>query len=295
MKQKHADMTSTGSGPWFVLGAALLWGTAGTAQAFAPAGYDPKVIGALRLLIGGFALLLLALKQRELGKPKDWKLLPLILAAAFTSSYQLCFFSAVAKTGVAVGTIIAIGSAPITGGLLGWFFRGEQLTSRWFAATIVAISGCILLSLGGGDIAVDSFGILLAVGAGASYAAYALMIKGMLEKHAPNAIMALVVCLGALLTSPVLFSIDIDWLLQPRAIGVIMYLGLATMGLSYWLFARGLQNVQVSTATTLSLSEPMTAATLGIVVLGEQLNFQALCGIALIFAGIVILIVKGRR
>ena len=74
-----------------------------------------------------------------------------------------------------------------------------------------------------------------------------------------------------------------------------MYLGLATMGLSYWLFARGLQNVQVSTATTLSLSEPMTAATLGIVVLGEQLNFQALCGIALIFAGIVILIVKGRR
>ena len=72
-------MTSTGSGPWFVLGAALLWGTAGTAQAFAPAGYDPKVIGALRLLIGGFALLLLALKQRELGKPKDWELLPLIL------------------------------------------------------------------------------------------------------------------------------------------------------------------------------------------------------------------------
>lgn len=294
MKQEQIKTINPANGAWFVLGAALLWGTTGTAQAFAPVGFDPKVIGALRLLIGGIALLFLAVKHRELGRFKDWQLLPLLLAAAFTSSYQLCFFSAVAKTGVAVGTVVGIGSAPIAGGLLGWLFRGEYLSRRWFTATTLAISGCVLLSLGGGDIAVDTTGILLAVAAGASYAAYALMIKGLLEKHAPNAIMALVVCIGALLTSPVLFNVDVNWLLQPRAIGVVLHLGLATMALSYWLFARGLQHVQVSTATTISLGEPMMAATLGIVVLGERLNLQALCGIVLIFAGIVILVVKRR-
>ena len=287
-------MTKQGSaaGVWFVLGAALLWGTTGTAQAFAPSGFDPMVIGALRLLIGGVALLGLALYRRELGRLRDWNWLPLFMAAVFTASYQLCFFAAVARTGVAVGTIVGIGSAPVIGGFLGRVFRGETLSRRWMIATSLAIAGCSLLSLSGGDIAIDPVGILLAVGAGAAYAAYTLMIKGLLEKHAPNAVMALVVCLGAILISPVLVNCELDWLLQPRSIGVVMHLGLATMALSYWLFARGLQTVQVATAVTLSLAEPMTAATLGIVVLGEQLNIQAFTGISLIFAGLVVLVAR---
>jgi DME family drug/metabolite transporter len=270
----------------------LLWGTTGTAQAFAPSGFDHKVIGALRLLVGGVALLGLAIYRRELGRLRDWNWRTLFLAAAFTASYQLCFFAAVARTGVAVGTIVGIGSAPVLGGFLGRVFRGEKLSRRWMIATFLAIAGCSLLGLSGGDIAVDPIGILLAVGAGAAYAAYTLMIKGLLEQHAPNAVMALVVCIGAVLVSPVLVNCNLDWLLQPRSIAVAMHLGLATMALSYWLFARGLQTVQVATAVTLSLAEPMTAATLGIVVLGEVLNAQAFTGICLIFAGLVVLFIR---
>ncbi|MEA3544484.1 MAG: EamA family transporter [Thermodesulfobacteriota bacterium] len=295
MNKQQPEQNTTIGGHWFVIGAALLWGTTGTAQAFAPSGFDPKVIGALRLLLGGIALLLLAIKRKELGNFSDWKLLPVFLAAAFTASYQLCFFAAVAKTGVAVGTIIGIGSAPIAGGLLGLIFRGERPGKRWLLATILAIIGCTLLSFSGGNVAIDPIGILLALGAGLSYAAYTLMIKGLLEKHAPNAIMAVVVCIGAVLLSPALININLDWLLQPRSVGIILHLGLATMALSYWLFARGLQSVQVATAVTLSLAEPMTAATLGILILGEQLNTQAFFGISLIFAGLVVLVLKGRR
>lgn len=280
------------NGAWFVLGAALLWGTTGTAQAFAPVGFDPKVIGAMRLVVGGVALLTLAISRREIGRLGEWNWLPVILAAVFTASYQLCFFAAVAKTGVAIGTIVGIGSSPVIGGLLGALFRGETLSWKWIAATTLAIFGCVLLSLSGGEVDIDLVGIALAVGAGASYAAYALMIKGLLEKHAPNAVMALVVCVGAVLLSPALADVDVNWLLQPRSIAVVLHLGLATMALSYWLFARGLQSVQVGTAVTLSLAEPMTAATLGILVLGEQLNLQAFLGISFIFAGLVVLVAR---
>jgi DME family drug/metabolite transporter len=286
---------NSSTGVWFVLGAAVLWGTTGTAQAFAPAGFDPKVIGALRLSVGGVALLGLALYRRELGQLSEWNWLPILLAAAFTASYQLCFFSAVARTGVAVGTIVGIGSAPIFGGVLGLIFRGEKPSRRWLLATVLATLGCSLLSLSGGDVAIDPYGILLAIGAGASYAAYTLMIKGLLEKHTPNAVMALVVCAGAIMLSPWLINCDLNWLLQPRSIGVVLHLGLATMALSYWLFARGLQTVQVATAVTLSLAEPMTAATLGILVQGEQLNTQAFTGISLILVGFVVLVLKRRR
>lgn len=289
MSNLRATEPNIVGGHWFVLGAAILWGTTGTAQAFAPEGFDPKVLGALRLLIGGIALTILAIKRKEFGKLSDWQFLPVFLAGLFTASYQLCFFSAVAKTGVAVGTVVAIGSAPIAGGLLGFLFRGERLGRRWGIATILAIGGCFLLNYSESDITIDTMGTLLALAAGVSYAAYTLTIKGLLTLHSPNALMAAVVCVGALILSPVLITIDTSWLLQPRSIAIALHLGVATMALSYWLFARGLKHVQVSTAVTLSLAEPLTATTLGVVLLGEQLNARGIGGVILIFCGLATL------
>jgi len=294
LNKHNLPFYSATAGPWLVLAAAMLWGTTGTAQAFAPAGYDSAAIGALRLLVGGIALLLLTLYRKEFGSFRDWQFRPLLLAALFTATYQLTFFSAVAKTGVAVGTVVGIGSAPIAGGLLALIFRGESPGRRWYAATLLAIFGCILLGFSGGEVTVDPLGIALAIAAGAAYAAYTLMIKGLLEHQNPNAVMAIVVCLGALILSPALFRIDTEWLLQPGSVAVILHLGLATMALSYWLFARGLQTVAVGSAVTLSLAEPMTAALLGIFVLGEILNLQAGLGIMLIFCGLAVLVIRRR-
>jgi len=294
MKSAAVATTSTIGGHWFILGAALLWGTCGTAQAFSPAGFDPKVVGELRLVIGGTALMLMAIKNKELGQWSDWKVLPTLIAAFFIASFQICFFSAVAKTGVAVGTVVAVGSAPIIGGLLGRIFRGEYLSRRWYMATVLAISGCTLLSLSSGEVTVDPIGILLALGAGISYAGYSLMIKGMLTRIAPNGIMAVIVCLAALLLSPLLFDIDQEWLWQPSSILVLLHLGIITMAVGYAIFAMGLQTVNIATATTLALAEPLTAAVLGVVVLGEYLTTQAMFGIALIFSGLVVLVIKQR-
>lgn len=280
------------TGVFLVLAAAVLWGTTGTAQAFAPTGYDPKVIGALRLLVGGAALLALAAWQREFGRWRDWNWAFVALAAGFTASYQLCFFAAVDATGVAAGTVVAIGSSPVFGGLLGRMFRGERLQGRWWAATLLAICGCSLLGLNSAAVVVNPWGVVLAIGAGASYAAYTLFIKSLVERHSPTAVMALVASGGALFLSPALFHCDPAWLLQWRSVAVVLHLGLASMALSYWFFARGLRLLPVSTAVTLTLAEPMTATMLGLIVLGERLSGQSLAGVVLIFAGLLVLVCR---
>lgn len=285
----------TRKGVGFVLLAAMLWGTTGTSQAFAPAGFDPMVIGTLRLAIGGGVMLLLVLLQSGLTQLKGWPLKTTLAAAAFTALYQACFFAGVAKTGVAVGTIVGIGSAPVAGGILGYFFRDERPGKVWFVATLLAVVGCIVLTFSsGGDVVIDLVGVGLAVVAGIAYAANTLVLKGLLEDHEPNAVIAVVFSLGALMLAPLLIGCDIAWLAAPRSIVIVLHLGLVATALAYWLFTRGLQRIPVATAVTLSLAEPLTAGLLGLFVLGELLNSLSFLGIALILSGLAVLTFAGR-
>lgn len=287
-------MSRLHSGAGMVMLAAALWGTTGTAQAFAPSGATPPVVGTMRLVLGGAVLLLLALAQGQLRWSRAWLSWALLVASLGTAAYQLAFFGGVARTGVAVGTIVGIGSAPIMGGLLGHLVHGEPLHSRWFLATALAILGCALLTLSGGEVQVDLGGILLALGAGLAYAIYTTASKSLLQQQPPEAVMAVIFCLGALLLLPLLALYPTAWMLKARGLLVLLHLGLIATGLSYVFFGRGLQTVPVSTAVTLTLAEPLTAGLLGILVLGEGLTPLGALGIAALFTGLLLITRQNR-
>lgn len=281
----------------FVLAAAVLWGTTGTAQALAPSGAQPLAVGALRLVIGGAALLLVFVFGPGRSRPLSGFRLPLgptLLAAACMAAYQVLFFAGVRLTGVAIGTVVGIGSSPVLAGLLGYVFRGERPGWRWGLATLLAVVGCALLATAGKDVHVDLLGLLLAVGAGAAYAIFSLLSKGLLERQPVELVMAAVFGLGAVLLSPLLLTQDLHWLADPRGIAAILHLGLFATTLAYLLFGKGLRLVPLAAAVTLSLAEPLTAGTLGVLLLGEKLSLQAGLGILLIFSGLMALSLPGR-
>ncbi|OUM97894.1 MAG: hypothetical protein BAA04_03420, partial [Firmicutes bacterium ZCTH02-B6] len=194
----------------------------------------------------------------------------------------VCFFAAVATTGVALGTLVGIGSAPISAGLLEWLVQGQRPSKRWVMATCLAVLGSALLLGDEGGWQVHWGGVLLALGAGASFAVYTVAGRSLLQAVSPDGYVALAFAGGGVLLAPLLFVSDLRWLAEPRGLLVALHLGLIATALSYVLFGRGLARVQAATATTLSLAEPLTAALLGTVVLGERLGAAAVLGAALL-------------
>ena len=285
-------MTKSNShGILLILLAAMLWGTTGTTQALAPSGAHPLAIGALRLAVGGGALLLLALARGQITRACFRNPGISMLAALLVASYQLAFFKAVAVTGVAVGTMVAIGSGPLFAGLFSLLFHAERPDRRWLIATTLAVAGLLVLFIPapGSVTAVKTTGVLLALAAGASYAGYTLSIKHLLPGNSSDAVIAVVFTLGGILLVPFLFSSDLGWTFAPGGVVVVLHLGLIATALAYLLFARGLRSVPAVHAVTLSLAEPLTAAALGILLLKESLTVTAALGMGLVLAGLVVL------
>ncbi len=90
---------------------------------------------------------------------------------------------------------------------------------------------------------------------------------------------------------------DLTWLMQVNGLGVALHLGIIATAVAYLLFARGLIGVPVATAVTLSLAEPLTAALLGVVIVGESLTPVARIGVTVLFFGLAILsyVPKGTK
>jgi drug/metabolite transporter, DME family len=275
-----------------VLLAALCFATTGTAQALGPDGTDPVGVGATRILIGGALLALVAIARKRSSRPR-WDRQAVAAAVAGVAVYQLAFFAAVADTGVAVGTIVALGSAPTLAGLFEWIVDRRRPSTRWAAATALACAGVALLALAGADADVSPRGVALAVTAGGAYAVYTLAAKRLLSAgHAPEAVMAAAFGLGAIVLLPALLATTPTWLVHADGIALALFLGTIPTAVAYLLFANGLRYLTASETATLTLAEPLTAAVLGAVVLSEQLSAPALAGAGLVLGALVALAVK---
>jgi len=271
-----------------VLIAAVMWGTTGTARALAPADAAPLAVGAVRIAIGGALLVLIALARGTLFATR-WPVAPAITAAAAVAVYQLSFFEGVARAGVAVGTILAIGSAPAFAGLFAWLTLRERPTTRWLVSTGIALTGLVLLVLPSATATVQASAIVLPLIAGAGYAVYATASKRLVRLGDNVAVAALAFGGGALLLVPVLLIVDLRWLADPRGAIVVLELGVVATALAYILFTAALVRLPVSWSATLSLAEPLTASLLGLAVLGESLAPVQLAGAALVAIGLLVL------
>lgn len=304
--------------PIAVLLAALCFSTTGTALALSDVDASPLSVGAARILLGGGILGLLALgawwsrRGAVPGPEADRRWRAWLIAgagAAGVLAYQATFFLGTQANGVAIGTVVALGSAPILAGILESVVRQRVPGLRWAVATSVAIVGVILVSglVGGGagsgspegsdgPGSVSLPGLLASLGAGAAYAVYAISAKLLLDRSwAPTQAMGAIFGLAAVLSLPLLLLTDTTWLRTPDGIVLTLWLGVVTTTVAYLLFGWGLARIDATTAATLTLAEPLGATLLGLLLLHEQLTAGALLGLVIIAAGLALLTLPERR
>ncbi|MEZ8408254.1 DMT family transporter [Vibrio splendidus] len=278
------------TGTLAILFASILWGTTGTAASFAP-DLSPLAIGAFSMGVGG--LMQAGLAYRKILFAFD-KLLQnkklLAVSALALAVYPLAFYSSMKLSGVAIGTVVSIATAPFFSALLECLIsQKNNINKRWLTSFAIGVVGIGLLVFSESSTTNESgddlklLGIALGLVAGLCYAIYSWATKALIDKGIKSqAAMGSIFGLGAMLLLPTLWFTGENLFSSQINVLVISYLTLIPQCLGYVAFSFGLRHVTASSANLLTLFEPVVAAVLAVCVVGELIPFIGWLGMFLI-------------
>ena len=282
-------MNSRGIGALAVIGAAILFGTSATSRALVDLDVDSTVVAAMRLLIGGAGLFVLASWRHGVRAiVMLWKKPAILVMAGAVAGYQAMFFVGTGLTGVAVGTLASLSLAPFIAGVLGWATGAGAPGRIWAISTVLAVVGLALLTGTGAD--VNVLGVFAALGAGASYAIYTVVGARLVRQGVPaDASLGSSFALGALLLTPWLGGSGLDQFATGKGLLFALWLGVIATTLGYLLFGVGITRLSPGSVATLNLAEPVVATLFGLLLLGEVIAPVGLLGCTLIVAALALL------
>jgi DME family drug/metabolite transporter len=282
--------------------AGVLWGTGGLGVQLirASAPLPVLTISAWRMLIAAVVLLAVLAATRQL--PATRALVrsrpgPVLTVGVCTAAYQALFFGAIVAVGVTVATVVSLGFAPVLVTVVESVRRRRAPSRSELAVLGLALGGLLLVSVsadsaGGGPHPVA--GVLAALGSGAAYGLTTLVGRSLARTASPLALTTASTGVGALALLPALAVTGTGGahLADPVVATTLLYLGVLTMALAYGLLYAGLRTTPGSAAVVATLLEPVTAAVLAALLLGERLTVVGLVGVALILLAVAGL---GRR
>jgi drug/metabolite transporter (DMT)-like permease len=265
----------------------------------------------LRFGIGGAAML------RWLKKPADEIPMSrqtgrLLFLESFLGNFlfSICMLFGVSMTSaVAAGVIMA--SIPAAVALMSWLFLRERIGIRVWGAVACAVVGIAVVSLSKNPQAAHAaagpqanlasqyawLGNLLLVGAVLCEAAYAVIGKKLTGVLSPKRISALINLWGFVLVTPL--GLWMAWnfdfgRVAPSTWWLLLFYSLAASVWTVWLWMTGLKTIPANEAGVFAVLLPISAAAVGVIVLGETLNPTQIGAFGIALAGVVLATLPGR-
>ena len=208
-----------------------------------------------------------------------------------TATYQALYFGAIVAVGVSVATVVSLGLAPVLLTVAEAVRRRRPPSTTALGVLALALAGLALVTLAAGRHEPGphpTLGLLLAAASGATYAATTALGHHLAERTDPLTLTTATTTVGAVALAPVAVVVgDVGRpFTDPTAAVTLVCLGVFTMALAYGLFYAGLRTASGSAAVIATLLEPVTAAVLASLLLGERLGLAGVAGTALILVAV---------
>lgn len=288
-----------------ILLAAIMWGTVGVATKYIyqVSGTNALSIGFFRLLIAtpvlvAFCWFTLGRRAFQIAR-RD--LFFMIILGGAMAQYQVCYFAAIARVGVAIAVLITLCTAPVMVALFSAVMLRERLSGPVWLALGAALLGTLLLILSGGgtNVAIvpgqTLVGVLLALASALGYSTIALCTRTLAGRYHPLQPITVGFAAGALMLLPFALA---SGLVVSYPLGgwlALLHLGLVPTALAYAFFFAGMRHTPATVATIATLIEPLTSTGLAWVLFGEQLGALSILGGLLLLGAIGLLYLASAR
>jgi len=292
----NTQYSSPGFGLLFVSLSAMLWGTVGiaTQAVYHQSELNAVTVGFYRLAFAFPVVALLCWKivGKKIFEVAGHHYLKMALIGAMLAIYQVFYFAAVGYIGVALATLITLCTAPVVVSLASAVFLKEPMTRSTVYALLCALAGTSLLV--GFPEGLDAqnhlfLGVALSLGSASGYALVAMLGRSIAAECHPIHSTTVAFGVGAIFLFPMaasnLFSVDY----ATGTVTLLLYIGFVPTAVAYSLFFLGMRNVKASTASILTMIEPLTATILAWFIFGERLAVAGIAGAVLLLLAIVVL------
>lgn len=271
----------------------LLWGTGGLIGTLLgrAAGLSALSVATYRLLAGGglIVAVLTLTGRRWPTRRVAWT--RIAVNGLLSALFQSCYFAAISLTSVSLATLVTIGGTPVIVTVVEQARGGRALGRAGVITMAMALGGlglltglpgggfsetAVLASTGMALLSAAGFAVVTLIGTSPVTGLDELTLNGFGFSLGGMALLPLAAVLGG----------GLGFRPSLASAGLLAALGIGPTAVAYTLYFRGLRKASASTAALLSLIEPLAAAVLAALVLGDRLSTTGIAGAVMLLAAV---------
>ena len=277
-----------------VLVATTLWGFIGVLiRGLSDLGLDSFQINGARSWVSMIMLAaILSIYDRSLFRIRKGDIPILIFAAAAKLMMDICYVQAQVMLSLSLAAVLLSADCYFTL-ILSFFMYRSGVTPLRVLAVFVGFFGCaLMMGLFSGELGgFEPLGLAVGISSAVFGALYTIGLKkGMDRSIHPTTVLFYVFLFGSVMILPFMDPMDtvITVFSGWDHVGLLLVLGFFFTLVPYYLYSKGLKDLEPSTINVLLFMEVAMASVAGLIVYGETLTLLDILGLGMILLSIVL-------